>query len=201
MMVYYIKIKMNINFLQKHVAYPKLVLLGLTIAASYFLFQLDFFEEFARRLNSHGLVAMFIGGMMFAFGFTAPLAVGLFWQIASDVELFPAAVVGGFGGLIADFFIFRFMRVSFIDEFERLKMTWIIQKIKYLFDNHLSDRLRQYVLWTFAGLLIASPLPDEFGVPLLSGFTKLNSLNFAVIAFVLDTLGVAVILILSRGVS
>lgn len=77
---------------------------------------------------------------------------------------------------------------------DKLKLTFLFQKIRDLFDHHFSERLKRYVLWTVAGFLIASPLLDEFGVSLVSGFTHINQKEFSVISFSLNTLGIFVIL-------
>jgi uncharacterized membrane protein YdjX (TVP38/TMEM64 family) len=54
--------------------------------------------------------------------------------------------------------------------------------------------MREYILWSFAGLLIASPLPDEIGVTLVSGLTEIRLRTFAALCFVLNTIGILIIL-------
>lgn len=179
------------------IQYPKLILLCLSIIFAYVLFQADFFTEFAEKLNSHGYISIFLAGFLFAYGFTATFAVGFFISLAPQVNIFLAAFLAGVGALIADLFIFRFIRSSFSDEFDKLKLTFLFQKIHALFDDHLSDRLKKYVLWTLAGFLIASPLPDEFGVSLVSGFTNINQKTFSAVSFCLNTLGIFAILFLA----
>lgn len=179
------------------IKYPKLILLCLSILLAYLLFQIDFFREVAVKLNSHGYVSILLAGFLFSYGFTAPFAVGFFISLAPQVNIFLAAPLAGIGALLSDLLIFRFIRTSFQDEFENLKLTWFFQKIRELFFNHLSDRIKRYVLWTFAGFLIASPLPDEFGVSLVSGFSGINQKIFSVISFSLNTIGIFVILLLA----
>lgn len=179
------------------IQYPKLTLLGLSVLIAYFLFQADFFKEFANKLNNHGYISIFLAGFLFAYGFTAPFAVGFFVSLAPQVNILVAAPLAGFGALLADLLIFQFIKSSFSDEFDKLKLTFLFQKIRNLFDNHFSERLKKYFLWTVAGFLIASPLPDEFGVSLVSGFTTINQRIFSVISFGLNTAGIFVILLLT----
>jgi uncharacterized membrane protein YdjX (TVP38/TMEM64 family) len=47
-----------------------------------------------------------------------------------------------------------------------------------------------------AGFFIASPLPDEIGVSLLAGFTRIEEKKFALVSFALNTLGIIVLLAL-----
>ncbi len=46
--------------------------------------------------------------------------------------------------------------------------------------------------------MIASPLPDEIGVALLSGTTKLSDRAFGIFCVTMNTLGILVILLLAR---
>lgn len=184
--------------IKEKIQYPKLLVLLISIITAYILFQAHFFQEFAKLLNSHGYISIFFAGLLFAYGFTSPFAVGFFVSLAPGVNIFLAAPLAGIGAVLSDLFIFQFIRTTFQDEFERLKLHWLFQKIHALFDDHLSDRVKQYMLWTLAGFLIASPLPDEFGVSLISGFTNINRRIFMLISYCLNTLGISAILALSR---
>lgn len=146
----------------------------------------------------HGYLAASIAGFLFSYGFTSPLAVGLFIALPNDINIFLASVLAGFFAFLSDFLIFKFVKGSFQDEFEKLKLTTIFQKIYHVFNSTLSYKIQKYILWTFAGLIIASPLPDEFGVTLLSGFTQINQRTFSILAFSFNTIGIFVILFLSR---
>lgn len=178
--------------------YPKLLILLITIITAYVLFQAHFFQEFAKLLNSHGYISVFLAGFLFSYGFTAPFAVGFFVSLAPNVNVFLAALFAGIGAVLSDLIIFQFIRTSFQDEFDKLKLHWLVQRIRALFYNKMSDRVKRYMLWTFAGFFIASPLPDEFGVSLISGFTNINRRVFIIISYSLNTVGILVILLLGR---
>lgn len=101
------------------IKYPKLIFLCFSILLAYFLFQGDFFKDFANKLNGHGYISIFLAGFLFAYGFTAPFSVGFFVSLAPQVNILIAAPLAGFGALLADLFIFRFIRSSFSDEFDK----------------------------------------------------------------------------------
>lgn len=189
-------IEFSLKFLKK-IQYPKLLVLLLCITTAYILFRVDFFKEFAGIFNSHGYISVFLAGVLFAYGFTAPFAVGFFVSLAAQVNIFIAAPLAGAGALIGDLVIFQLIRTSFQDEFDRFKLSRLFQKIRAMFDNHFSDKLKKYVLWSVAGFLIASPLPDEFGVSLISGFTNLDKKVFIAISFLLNTMGILFIFALA----
>lgn len=185
---------MLLQKLKQKIQYPKLIILLITIITAYILFQAHFFLEFAKLLNSHGYISIFLAGLLFSYGFTAPFAVGFFIELASEVNIFIAAPLAGIGAVLSDLIIFKFIRVTFQDEFDKLKLHWIFQRIHQLFDDHLNEKFKKYALWTLAGFLIASPLPDEFGVSLISGFTNINRKIFGAISYILNTTGIFIIL-------
>lgn len=185
---------MLFHHIKQKIRYPKLLFLLFCILLAYVLFQMDFFREFAEKFNNHGYTSIFLAGFLFSYGFTAPFAVGFLVSLAAQVNIFIAAPLAGIGALLADIVIFRFIKTSFSDEFDKLKLAFIFQKVRNLFDNHLGERLKRYLLWTIAGFLIASPLPDEFGVSLISGFTNIDQKTFTLISFCLNTLGILFIL-------
>ena len=48
--------------------------------------------------------------------------------------------------------------------------------------------------------MIASPLPDEFGVTLLTGLTKIKEKSFRYITFILDTIGILILILIGRAI-
>ena len=66
--------------------------------------------------------------------------------------------------------------------------------------NHLTltigKRTKHYLLYAFAGLVIASPLPDEIGVSLL-GISKIKLYKFIIISFIFNTIGVLLVILSS----
>ena len=59
--------------------------------------------------------------------------------------------------------------------------------------NH---RIKKYLIYSFAGLVIASPLPDELGITLMAGFSKIKPLKLFLISFTFNTLGIIVMLLI-----
>lgn len=171
--------------------YPKFCCLLLSCVLAYILFQVGAFDILVTTLNGHGYVSVFLAGLLFSFGFTTPFAIAIFVELAPDVHPVLAALVGGLGAVIADMGMFEFARFSFHDEIVRLKRTRPFRWVHTLFHHPgISDTLRTYLLWSFAGLIIASPLPDEFGVSLLSGVDEIDDRRFAALCYIMNCLGI-----------
>lgn len=181
--------------------YPKLLLLIACFVAAYLLFEQEFFDEFATSLNRHGYQSAFFGGLLFSFGFTAPFGIAIFAAIAKEVDPLLAAPIAGVGAFLSDFVIFSLIRFSvFHDEVHRLKTSRIIMWLRNIFfHERYSERFRRTLLWSFAGLIIASPLPDEFGVMLVSSISSVRTREFSVLCFLLNTVGIFLILLVGKA--
>ena len=100
--------------------YPKIILFILVTILSIYLFNNELFSEFVSTLDQFVFLGEFIGGILFAFGLTAPIAVAIFLKF-NPQNIFISALIGGAGVVVADLLIFKFIKVSFEDEFEKLK--------------------------------------------------------------------------------
>jgi uncharacterized membrane protein YdjX (TVP38/TMEM64 family) len=100
----------------------------------------------------------------------------------SPIEI---GLIAGLGAVIGDLTIFRFVKDDLIKEIKPL--------YKRLGGNHLAHALHsKYFSWTLpvvGALIIASPLPDELGVGLM-GISKLKTYQFVIISFILNALGI-----------
>jgi hypothetical protein len=179
--------------------YPKFLALLLSCLLAYMLFHTGVLEIFGHSLAAHGYIAIFIAGLLFSFGFTTPFAIGLFLAMAQDVNPYAAALVGGLGAFMSDLFIFEFVRFSFDDEIHRMRCTrWYAALHTLVHHERVSERMRRYILWSIAGLIIASPLPDEFGVTLISSVSTIDARRFSVICFAFNTLGIFTMLMIGK---
>ena len=98
--------------------------------------------------------------------------------------------------MVGDLVIFSLIKFSFLDEFNKLKREKIIEKIKKFTFNHTPTLVKHYILYLFAGIVIASPLPDEVGVSMLAGLTTINPKKLALISFIFNSIGIFIILVL-----
>jgi uncharacterized membrane protein YdjX (TVP38/TMEM64 family) len=174
-----------------HFPYKKLLLLVMIAFFAYLIFRNPNVQDFVSSLDRLEYLGVFIAGMFFTFGFTTPLAMG-FFIVLNPINPFLVAIIGGLGAVIGDFTIFSLIRFSFMDEFKRLEKTRLISAITREMKMHLSHRIRLYILYALAGLIIASPLPDEAGVIMLAGLTNIKSRVIILISFIFNSLGIFV---------
>ena len=173
--------------------YPKLFILIILILLAYYLFSQPFISEWIEIFNKLGHFGIFISGFLTSLGFTAPFGIGLLSKINPSSILF-ATVIGGLGATIADLLIFRSIKLSFTDEFKRLEKTKLIQEIEHIVKKNKFVLVRHYLLYIFAGIVLATPLPDELGVSMLAGLTTIKPLKLALIGFILHSSAIFLIL-------
>lgn len=177
--------------------YFKLILLLVSISLAYYIFSNLEISNLIPNFKNLSYIGTFISGILFTFGFSAPFSVGFF--IASQPNnIFLAAIIGGVGATIGDFFIFKTIKFSFMNEFEELKKTRVIHKIRKMIYNNKHILVKHYILYVFAGIVIATPLPDEIGVSMLAGLTSIKPLRLIIISFILHTAAIFMILMIGR---
>lgn len=167
--------------------YPKLLFLCFTIFISYFLFSGSYLDSIVNFLSSLDYLGVFLAGIILAFGFTAAFGVG-FFVLLEPQNILLASLAGGLGGLFADIVIFKVIRFSFQDEFDDLRKSKTISKIKRIVSRNKHVLFKHYFLYVFTGIVIATPLPDEIGVSMLAGLTTIKPYAIAIISFTLHSL-------------
>ena len=177
--------------------YPKIEFLILSILIAYAVFTQTTFPDKIGRLDGLGYIGIFIAGMLYSFGFSASFAVGFFLTV-KDLNIFLAAIIGGLGSLLTDLIIFTVIRFSFMDEFNRIKKTKPFLFVEKLMEKDLNSKTRRVLLYITSCIMIASPLPDEVAVTILSGLTNLKLKGMAVISIILSTIGILIWLLVGR---
>lgn len=179
--------------------YPRILLFACAIVISTLLYRQGSFHWITEHLDGFGYPSIVLAGLLYSFGFTSPFAVAYFIEMAPHVSPIPAALLGGIGAATADAGIFEFVALSMREELVRLRTTRIFQRITALLHHEtLPERLQRAWRWLFAAVVIASPLPDEVGMSLIAGMTDIESRRITVACFILNTLGILLILLLAR---
>jgi hypothetical protein len=173
--------------------YPKLLLFAGMILAAYYIFSRPEISVLTEFFNKLGNLGVFIAGGLTSLGFAAPFGFGLLIKMNAG-NIFMATLIGGIGAMLADMLIFKTIKVSFMDEFERLEQTKAIKKIEGIVKRNKHVLVWHYLLYVFAGIIIISPLPDEIGVSMLAGLTTIKPVNLAAVSFILHSAAIFLIL-------
>lgn len=182
-----------LKFVFSKLRYPKLTLYLIFIFSAYYFFTADSSSSYVSLFVNHGYWSIFLAGLLFSYGFTTPFSIGIF-LLSDPPSVFLASLIAGFGAFLADLVIFAFIRFNMMDEFKRLQKTTPLKSFGSFFHKYVNVNLQKVILYIFAGFIIASPLPDEFGVVLLAGLSKAHPGIFAFVSFVFNTLGIFIML-------
>jgi hypothetical protein len=117
------------------------------------------------------------------------------FHLGQNFNPFLIAVSAGAGAVLGDFLIFRFLKDGVFRElrplFNSLGGSHIIKLFKTPYFTWLAPLL--------GAIIIASPLPDEIGIGLM-GLSNIKTWQFLVLTFVLNTLGILVVVLFARHI-
>jgi hypothetical protein len=186
----------QIGEMQLHlkIKYPKLSLFIISVILVYALFSGLANKPLHDALLLTGYFGTFLAGLLYPFALTSAAGTGILLILAKEQNLLFAVVVAGIGALISDIFLFLFVTYSFNDELQKLSNEKIVRTV----NGWIPASIRVYLLATFAGLLIASPLPTEIGILLMTSIKSMSFKKFISIIFVLHTSAIFIILLIGN---
>lgn len=168
--------------------YKNLLGVFISIIFAFVISQYEPFHLFLLNLHELGYIGAFIAGILFVSTFTVATGAVILLVLAESLSPVELGLIGGLGAAIGDLFIFKFIKNSLANE--------ITEIYNHFGGGHFSKLLHtRYFRWTLpviGALLIASPFPDELGVSLL-GISRMKTYQFLILAFILDFLGIFLI--------
>jgi hypothetical protein len=139
-------------------------------------------------LGSYGILASFVAGIFFTSTFTiAPASVAIV-NIAQTVPVPVVATWGALGAMCGDIILFFFIRDRFAED---LKSAIDVKRIGHFFHSFHFGFFK-WLAPVLGAVIIASPLPDEFGISLL-GISKVKMSILLPLTYVMNFLGVYII--------
>lgn len=150
-------------------------------------------DLFISIFRENYIVASFLAGIFFTSVFTlAPASITLV-HIAENAPMHGVAVWGGLGAMCGDLILFFFIRDRFAEDVKRVFKP---SSVRVFFKSfHLG--FMRWLSPILGALIIASPLPDEFGITLL-GMSKIKLGVLIPIAFAMNTLGIYLLIEFSK---
>lgn len=171
--------------------YLSALLVGLILAV--FLAENESFKTFLHQLGTLEYLGAFFSGVLFVSSFTVATSIVIISILTNDIHPLWIAIIGGFGSVLGDLLIFRFVKNHLGDELKLLFGKTGTTYVKHVFKS-------RYIAWLlpiFGALIIASPLPDELGVSLL-GLTEISQKKLIVISYISNFFGILAIAAVSK---
>src|SRR3989344_1901199 len=164
-------------------------LLIVSIGILFYFADSAFIKNIIQGIGSLGFLGAFLAGIFFVSTFTvAPASIVLFY-LAKELDPLGVVISAGMGAMLGDYIIFRFFKDKVFEELKPIFTKLGGSHISQLFST-------PYFAWlapVFGAIIIASPFPDEIGIGLL-GIAKLKNWQFLVLSFILNSLGIFLII-------
>lgn len=188
-----VKRKTGIKKSWGHWRYKNTAFLMLSLVLLFYLAKTPAVDTLIRQVGNLGYVGAFITGIFFVSTFTVAPAVLVMFKLADLLHPAEVALLAGLGAMAGDFIIFRFVKDKVFDELAPIFKKLHTAKTRRLFKT-------PYFAWfmpVIGAFLIASPFPDELGVSML-GLSKIRPWQFFVVTFVLNALGIFIVVTAAR---
>ena len=174
-------------------AYRNTLLLLASFVAIFLLMRTEIAHTLLALIGGFGYASAVVIGFFFVSTFTvAPAAIVLF-HLAEELNPILLALFAGVGAVMGDVILFRFLKDRVYEELAPLAGK--------LGGSHLSLLLKTPYFGWFAPVLgaivIASPFPDELGISLM-GLSKINTVQFMALTYVLNVVGILLIVLLAQ---
>lgn len=169
--------------------YKNLTLLLISIILAMFLSLYEPFHMFLLNLGALGYLGAFVAGILFVSTFTVATGAIILLVLAERLSPVEIGIIAGLGAVVGDFIIFRFIKNN------------LAREIRNIYDHIDGDHHLQkvfhskYFSWTLpviGAIIIATPFPDEIGISLM-GISKMKSYQFLAISFILNAVGIFLI--------
>ncbi len=141
-------------------------------------------KEILSSFGEFEILSSFLSGLFFTSAFTTAFSIAFFVELSGHVNIFVLALFGALGAVIGDLILFYFIKDRFSEDIMYITGQGD-KKIKRIFRTKLFKIFSPFL----AGLIIASPLPDELGIALL-GFGKAKTKTFLIFSFTANFLGI-----------
>jgi len=167
-----------------------LIILALSIAFAIWLHGSTAFEHILVASRESKFLASLVGGLFFTSIFTTAPAIVILVDVAHYSSPIYVALIGGVGALIGDLIMFKFLRDRLAKDFYALFHIDMNQRYFRL------PRFR-WLIFILAGIVIASPFPDELGLAML-GFSNTSTKLVIPLSLVFNSLGIFVIALIGN---
>ena len=162
-----------------------LIAIGVGVVLAWLLMSSGALAGLLAATDAGKVFESFVVGIFFTSAFTlAPAAIFL-TELSQNISPWMIALFGALGAMCGDLILFLFIRDRLAEDIKGMFPKSAVRR--FLNSFHLG--FWKWLSPILGALIIASPLPDEFGVSLL-GLSKTRIAVLLPVAFVMNFLGI-----------
>jgi len=169
-----------------------LIFLAISIILAIYILSSSFIKNFILSLNSLSYLGALISGFFFSFAFTTAPATASVILLGKSSNPILIGLIGGIGAMLADFLIFSYIKYKLNPDIKYLLKKSKIDSIKRIRHTKLG-----WILPVLGALIIASPLPDEFGSFLL-GISRYSTVKFLILSYAMNSMGIIILAFIGK---
>ncbi len=182
--------------------HKNLILIFAATALSVYILNSPQVIQLVDGSGSFGYAGAFVAGFFFSSLFTVPIATVVLAMLGKTHDPLLIAFIGASGTMIADFIIFKLVRKSIDSLSEEIAEIKIFMErhspMHFSEKNNIVRWARIHMMPVFAGLIIASPLPDEVAIGMLSA-AHYSRNKMLLLSFVSNFIGIFIIAYLGKA--
>lgn len=173
--------------------YKNLTIFAIGIITAIVLSKLEAFHTFLLNLDGLSYLSAFVAGIMFVSVFTVASSAVILLVLAEELNPFALALIAGLGSTLGDLLILHFIKDNLTREIAPIYYLVGGNRINRMFKAIVDTKYFSWLVPIVGAIIIASPFPDEIGVTLL-GLSKIKTHQFVLISFLLNTLGILLVI-------
>ena len=162
------------------------VVIGILVAL--ILSKYEPLQTFLFSLGEFGYIGAFFAGILFVSTFTAATSALILLILAERLSPIELGLIAGLGAVVGDLTIFHIFKDGLFDEITDIYNRFGGKRMSRI----LNVKAFRWMLPVIGAIIVASPLPDEIGISLL-GFSKMSTTRFIVLSYILNSLGIFII--------
>lgn len=166
----------------------RLFLFLISLAVGIFILGSPQLHSAITHLGNFELIGAFVTGFFVIMTFTVIPSLAVLLTLSETMNPFLLSILAGAGGMCGDYLLMQYFR----SETDELLSDKTLRNHLFL-KRVLNSRIFHWLGPLIGAIIVASPFPDELGITLL-GISKLETKKFLLLTFVLDTIGIFLII-------
>lgn len=171
-----------------------IIALGVSVLLAWFLFYSEALTNLLAATDAGKIFESFVVGVFFTSAFTLAPASIFLAKLSQVISPWLVAFFGALGAMCGDLILFLFIRDRLASDIKALFPKGVVRHVLRSF--HFG--FWKWLAPLLGALIIASPLPDEFGISLL-GLSRVRIAVLLPIAFVMNFLGILLIAVVTSA--